>query len=700
MPDVVTNDIVYVNDGETVSDLVADANGEIDVLAGGTLTDSLATNEGMIFVDPGATVLRTSASEMGYICVDGDATDLTAETAGAFDIGMGGTLDTGLIKSGGIGTIYSGGSAGGVTVLDNGVFLNYGGTVQDTNVMSGGSFTVQGATAITSTTSVLDGGVMRIIEGGNATDTTITSGSLSVVSGSAAKTVVTGGTMYVYTGNTVTETTLNDGELTVDEASADTTVQNGGVMEVFYGTLSGTTVNDGQFTMEGGTLTDTAILGGSAIFTKTDISGITIGNGGTITVDSGSTLGGVMDFVSGASISIDGTIAFDTAFSTAEKAQISGFSVATIGENACYTLTDEAGVKGKYKLASDAAGFNGEIIFSDLTLTVGGAPIIAGDIAYSVAIVGTDLVLRIGDIPNAKCDIDNNGISEVMFQHTAGSEGQIGFWMNGTNEWRSTDTPHLDNSWKILGAYDMSGDDCADTLMISSVTSGSGKDVYIGYYLDSVDTDDNWRNLGHASSAENVAWQNSVGNLTGNKSKNSIVWYAPERYSLGAWIDGTEDWVTFSVEFGSDDWTLVGCGDFDGDGKDSVLMNYNHGQCFYTADLDGVTQALGSAIWDGWEVRAIGDFSDDGMDDLILYYKDTGSIVMCADGNTDSYVSIGQIDTIDWFVAGAGDYNGDGMDDLLLRQYSTGMLGYYVSADQSQWVTLGDGVDMNWNVIA
>ena len=520
------------------------------------------------------------------------------------------------------------------------------------------------------------------------------------MSGTASKTVINGGSVNVSAGNTVTDTTLNDGKLIIDEASASMTVLNGGVMQVVTGTLFGTTVNDGQFTMTGGTLTDTTLSGGSASLKGITVTNVEIGDGVTVTIDSESTIGGFMDFVSGASISIDGTIAFDTAFSTAEKAQINGFSVAAIGANAVYTLSDDAGVKGKYKLASDAAGFNGSIDFAGETLTVGGGAVMVGDLAYSIAIVGSDLVLRIGDKPKAKSDIDNNGISEVMFQHTAGSEGQIGFWMNGTNEWRSTDTPHLDNSWKILGAYDMSGDDCADTLMISSVTSGSGKDVYIGYYLDSVDTDDNWRNLGHASSAENVAWQNSVGNLTGNKSKNSIVWYAPERYSLGAWIDGTEDWVTFSVEFGSDDWTLVGCGDFDGDGKDSVLMNYNHGQCFYTADLDGVTQALGSAIWDGWEVRAIGDFSDDGMDDLILYYKDTGSIVMCADGNTDSYVSIGQIDTIDWFVAGAGDYNGDGMDDLLLRQYSTGMLGYYVSADQSQWVTLGDGVDMNWNVIA
>ena len=73
---------------------------------------------------------------------------------------------------------------------------------------------------------------------------------------------------------------------------------------------------------------------------------------------------------------------------------------------------------------------------------------------------------------------------------------------------------------------------------------------------------------------------------------------------------------------------------------------------------------------------------------------------MLADGNLDSYTSIGQLDAVDWFVVGAGDYNGDQHDDLLVRQYSTGMLGYYANGDMSQWVELGRGVDMSWTVIA
>ena len=164
---------------------------------------------------------------------------------------------------------------------------------------------------------------------------------------------------------------------------------------------------------------------------------------------------------------------------------------------------------------------------------------------------------------------------------------------------------------------------------------------------------------------------------------------------------GTDNWTSLSYDFGGDAWTLVGCGDFAGDGRDSVVMTYNNGQLYYVVGLDdALPKALGSSDWRGWEVRAIGDFAGDGKDDIVLFHNDTGSMVMCADGNTDSFVSIGQLAADDWFGVGAGDYNGDQKDDLLVRQYSTGMLGYYSSGDTSQWVEMGRGVDMNWTVIA
>jgi len=252
--------------------------------------------------------------------------------------------------------------------------------------------------------------------------------------------------------------------------------------------------------------------------------------------------------------------------------------------------------------------------------------------------------------------------------------------------------------WEVLGCYDMTGDGKADSVLVGNVEIGGNKGAYIGYYADANDTDDNWVNIDYLNNNANVTWINKIGNLTGGKA-NSIVWYAPDLYTLGAWTDGTSNWVTITGSFGAG-WTMVGCGDFDGDGKESVLMTAG-GAMYYAADLDGTVTSMGNANWSGWEVRAIGDFKGDGKDDLVLFHQELGSMVMLADGNLDDFESIGQLDATDWFVVGAGDYNGDQQDDLLVRQYSTGMLGYYDHGDVANgWVELGRGVDMNWTVIA
>ena len=299
----------------------------------------------------------------------------------------------------------------------------------------------------------------------------------------------------------------------------------------------------------------------------------------------------------------------------------------------------------------------------------------------------------------AKSDIDGNGISDVMFVWT-GNNYQHGYWMNGTSEWQSQNGGHP-TEWDNLGCHDMTGDGKADSVLVGNVVVNEVKGAYIGYYADAIDNPDGstWMNIGYLNNADDIGWKNIVGNLTGGEA-NSIVWYAPELYALGVWTDGTDAWVTLSNSFGGDDWTLVGCGDFDGDGKESVVMSGANGTYFYTADIDGAVTSMGAANWSGWEVRAIGDFAADGKDDLVLFHPEYGSMVMLADGNLDSFASIGQLDAADWFVVGAGDYNGDQHDDLLVRQYSTGMLGYYVSGDTSQWVELGRGVDMQWTVIA
>ena len=288
-------------------------------------------------------------------------------------------------------------------------------------------------------------------------------------------------------------------------------------------------------------------------------------------------------------------------------------------------------------------------------------------------------------------DIDGNGVSDVMFQYKV--DHQIGFWMNGSNTWKGQGLPEP-AEWEVVGAYDMNANGKADVVMLGNVTVNGVKGAYVGYRKDGDMS--TWENISFLNNPDNIQWNVKVGNMTGNAGKNSIVWHAAELGAVGVWTDGTDNWVSISGGFDKN-WTMLGTGDFNGDGKDEIL--FQNGTNFYTTDINSNFASLGG-FGTGWEVRAIGDFSGDGKDDLVLFHKDTGSVVKLENGQTSSYASLGQLDANDWFIVGAGDYNGDGKDDLLVRQYSSGMLGYYANGDFSKWNEMGRGVDMNWAVIA
>ena len=412
-------------------------------------------------------------------------------------------------------------------------------------------------------------------------------------------------------------------------------------------------------------------------------------------------------FAEGANITVDGTLDFDLSKLTAGSAALYE-GLGYVQGDTTYTLTVRAAqTPGFYYLAYGADGFKSAITLSATDGTAlgtlrAGISTRIGDALYTLNL-GGDGILSLSIAPassaaNTRSDIDGNGVSDVLFQYTGG-DNQTGFWMNGKDTWRSENLPHP-AEWTLLGAYDMDSDGIADSVFVGNGVVVDGvKGAYIGYYKSGVDTDNNWVNIHFLENEEENVWANKIGNLTGNPDKNSIVWHCAGLGALGVWTDGTSEWTSLGAGFDSN-WTMIGCGDFNGDGRDSVVMSYMGGVKYYAIGLDGSAVDMGSLNWGGWEVRAIGDFKGDGKDDMVLFHKELGAVVLLADGCVDNYAVLGQLAADDWFVVGAGDYDGDRKDDLLVRQYSTGMLGYYSAGDVSKWTELGRGVDMDWTVIA
>ena len=120
-------------------------------------------------------------------------------------------------------------------------------------------------------------------------------------------------------------------------------------------------------------------------------------------------------------------------------------------------------------------------------------------------------------------------------------------------------------------------------------------------------------------------------------------------------------------------WRVAGVGDFDGDGKDDVLLRHDDGR-WYFYPMDGRTVLAGRGTANlrsnlAWQVAGIGDFDGDGKDDVLLrheegrwhYYRMNGRRPLAGSGAATITAALA------WSIAGVGDFNGDGRDDVLLR---------------------------------
>lgn len=129
---------------------------------------------------------------------------------------------------------------------------------------------------------------------------------------------------------------------------------------------------------------------------------------------------------------------------------------------------------------------------------------------------------------------------------------------------------------------------------------------------------------------------------------------------------------TTSVQAGTD-WYVAGIADYSGDGKADILWRNlaSGGTVVWTMNGPavtggGTTDAFAPA---NWSVVGSGDFNGDGKADLLWRNQDDGSTLIWEEngthllggGFTSAYVAA------PWVVAGVADFNGDGNADILWR---------------------------------
>jgi hypothetical protein len=157
------------------------------------------------------------------------------------------------------------------------------------------------------------------------------------------------------------------------------------------------------------------------------------------------------------------------------------------------------------------------------------------------------------------------------------------------------------------------------------------------------------------------------------------------------------------------DWAVVGTGDFNGGGNDDILWLNDAGKLTdWLGTLNGGftdnwTNA-GTGVGTDWQVVGTGDFNGDGRDD-ILWRRNTGVLTdwlgTSTGGFTANWSNASSTISLDWSVAGTGDFNGDGRDDVLWRNSSgqlTDWLATLSGGFADNWVNAASNPGSDWHV--